>query len=235
MPYWQKLLPEVVKLTSGRKCLKPIILVSASPRRKELLQQIGIPFEVYPAKVDETLPNRADDPASLAIELARRKVCAVASQFPSRWLLAADTLVVVGKRLLGKPQDPKEAFLMLRQLSGRTHKVVTGLCLAKTDVKGRIRRSYETAETTLVTFRQLTDDEIAAYISTGEPMDKAGAYGIQGKASIFVTKVVGCYFNVVGLPLAKLALLLGEAGIDVTSFWEQIRTNLSTDRQRTSR
>jgi septum formation protein len=206
---------------NGRKCSKPIVLVSASPRRKELLQQIGIPFEVYPAEVDETLPNRFDDPASLAIELARRKVRAVASQFPGRWLLAADTLVVVGKRLLGKPQGPKEAFLMLRQLSGRTHKVVTGLCLAKTDVKGKIHRSYETAETTLVTFRQLTDDEISAYISTGEPMDKAGAYGIQGKASIFVTKIVGCYFNVVGLPLAKLASLLKKAGFDVTSFWDK--------------
>ncbi len=204
-----------------RKCSKPIVLVSASPRRRELLQQIGVSFEVYPAEVDETLPNQVSDPASLAIELAWRKVRAVASRFPSRWLLAADTLVVVGKRLLGKPQNPKEAFLMLRQLSGRTHKVVTGLCLAKTDVKGRICRPYETSETTLVTFRQLTDEEISTYISTGEPFDKAGAYGIQGKASIFVTEIVGCYFNVVGLPLAKLASLLKEAGLDVTSFWDK--------------
>ncbi|MFN3421965.1 MAG: Maf family protein [Armatimonadota bacterium] len=216
-----------------RKGSKPIILVSASPRRRELLQQVGIPFEVYPAEVDETLPDRADDPANLAIELARRKVRSVASQFPSRWLLAADTLVVVGKRLLGKPRNPEEAFLMLRQLSGRTHKVVTGLCLAKTDVKGRICRSYEASETTVVTFRQLTDDEIAAYISTGEPFDKAGAYGIQGKASIFVTKIVGCYFNVVGLPLAKLASLLKEAGFDVISFWETDKSN-SVNRHRSA-
>lgn len=204
-----------------RKCSKPIVLVSASPRRRELLQQIGVPFEVYPAEVDETLPSQVSDPASLAIDLARRKVHAVAPRFPNRWLLAADTLVVVGKRLLGKPQNPKEAFLMLRQLSGRTHKVVTGLCLAKTDVKGRICRPYETSETTLVTFRQLTDEEISTYISTGEPFDKAGAYGIQGKASIFVTEIVGCYFNVVGLPLAKLASLLKEAGLDVASFWDK--------------
>lgn len=198
----------------------PIVLVSASPRRQNLLRQIGIPFEVCPAEIDETLPDRVDDPASFTIVLARQKVKAVAPKFPSRWLLAADTLVVIGKRPLGKPRDFEEATSMLRQLSGRTHKVVTGLCLAKTDAKGRIFRRYETAEITLVKFRKLAEDEISAYVATGEPMDKAGAYGIQGKAAIFVTKIVGCYFNVVGLPLAKLATLMKEAGMVVLKFWE---------------
>jgi len=207
-------------LAGARKVGKPIVLVSASPRRQELLRQIGVPFEVCPADIDEILPERFGSPESLAIELARQKVFTVAPRFPNRWLLAADTLVVVRGQILGKPKDPEEARLMLRRLSGRTHKVVTGLCLAKTDARGKVRCLHETAETTLVTFRQLSEREIAAYVKTGEPMDKAGAYGIQGKAAVFATKIVGCYFNVVGLPLAKLAALMREAGMDVAEFWE---------------
>lgn len=204
-----------------QKFPKPIVLVSASPRRQDLLKQIGVPFEVCPAEVDETLPERVDAPEVLAIELAVNKIRAVAKKFPSRWLLAADTIVVIGRKPLGKPQSANEAFEMLKRLSGRTHRVVTGLCLARTDSKGKIVRQFETSETTLVTFRKISDEEIAAYVATGEPMDKAGAYGIQGKAAIFVTKIVGCYFNVVGLPLAKLAMLLKEARFDVTSFWDK--------------
>lgn len=197
-----------------------LVLVSASPRRHELLKQIGVPFEVCPADVDEVLPEEVDDLKALAIELAKAKVSAVARKFPSRWLLSADTIVVVGRKPLGKPQNPTDAVQMLKRLSGRTHKVVTGICLARTNSKGKVVRWFEASETTLVTFRKITDEEIAAYVATGEPMDKAGAYGIQGKAAIFVTKIVGCYFNVVGLPLAKLASLMREAGIDVTGFWQ---------------
>jgi len=202
------------------KDFKPIVLVSSSPRRQQLLKQIGVPFEVCPAEVDETLPDRVDDPETFAIDLAFRKIRAVAKEFPDSWLLAADTLVLFGNEPLGKPKTCQEAALMLRKLSGRTHIVVTGLCLAKTDRKGKIRRCLKAAETTFVTFRHLTDEEIAAYIATGEPMDKAGAYGIQGKASIFATRIIGCYYNVVGLPLAKLTALLKEAGIEVSRLWK---------------
>jgi septum formation protein len=128
-------------------------------------------------------------------------------------------LVLLGNKPLGKPQTREEAASMLRELSGRTHVVVTGLCLAKTDRKGRIRRCLKAAETTFVTFRHLTEEEIAAYIATGEPMDKAGAYGIQGRAAVFATCILGCYYNVVGLPLAKLAKMLKETGIEVSEFW----------------
>ena len=203
-----------------RKDFKPIVLVSASPRRQQLLRQIGIPFEVCPAGIDETLPNRVDDPEAFAVELAFRKIRAVAKEFPDRWLLAADTLVLFGNEPLGKPKTCEEAALMLRKLSGRTHIVVTGLCLAKTDKKGRIRRCLKASEMTFVTFRSLTDEEITAYIATGEPMDKAGAYGIQGRAAIFATRILGCYYNIVGLPLAKLAMMLREAGIEVAGFWQ---------------
>ncbi len=204
---------------SKDKITLPLVLVSASPRRQALLQQVGIPFLVHPSEVDEQIPDQVADPMATAITLARQKARAVAKQFPRRWLLAADTLVVVGHRVFGKPQTPDEAVAMLRQLSGRSHWVVTGLCLAQTDQQGRIRKCFTAAERTKVTFRPLSDDEIAAYVATGEPMDKAGAYGIQGKAAVFVTQVVGCYYNVVGLPLAKLTTLLKAAGIDITQFW----------------
>ncbi len=172
---------------------KPLVLVSASPRRQALLQQVGIPFVVHPAEVDETLPEGVDNPEAVAIALAQQKVRAVASQFPNRWLLAADTLVVVGRQVLGKPQTPDEACQMLKTLSGRTHLVVTGLCLARTDTAGRIRRCFVDAERTRVSFRPLTDEEITAYVATGEPMDKRSAYGIQGKGAIFATRLVRCY------------------------------------------
>lgn len=210
----------MVSLAKVRKGFKPIVLVSASPRRQQLLKQIGVPFEVCPAGIDETLPDRVDDPEAFAIDLALRKIRAVAKEFPDRWLLAADTLVMFGNEPLGKPQTCEEAASMLRKLSGRTHIVVTGLCLARTDKRGRVRRCLKAAETTFVTFRQLTDEEIAAYIATGEPMDKAGAYGIQEKAAIFATRILGCYYNVVGLPLAKLAMMFREAGIEVAKFWQ---------------
>jgi len=209
----------VVSLAKIRKGFKPIVLVSASPRRQQLLKQIGVPFEVCPAGIDETLPDRVDDPEAFAIDMALRKIRAVAKEFPDRWLLAADTLVLLGNKPLGKPQTREEAASMLRELSGQTHVVVTGLCLAKTDRKGRIRRCLKAAETTFVTFRHLTEEEIAAYIATGEPMDKAGAYGIQGRAAVFATCILGCYYNVVGLPLAKLAMMLKETGIEVSEFW----------------
>lgn len=202
-----------------QKDFKPLVLVSTSPRRQQLLEQAGIPFEVCPAEVDETLPDRVNNPEAIAVSLALKKIRAIAKQFPSRWLLAADTLVLVGDCPLGKPQTPEEAAFMLRKLSGRTHKVVTSLCLARTNTRGKIYRCLKAVETTSVTFRPLTEEEIAAYIATGEPMDKAGAYGIQGKAAVFAVRIIGCYYNVVGLPLAKLALLLREAGVEASRFW----------------
>lgn len=213
----------MIDLGRLQKDFEPIILVSSSPRRRQLLKQLGIPFEVHPAGIDEILPDQVDNPEAVAIDLALRKIRSVAKEFSNRWLLAADTLVLIGNRPLGKPKSHVEATSILREISGRTHKVVTGLCLAKVNSKGKICRCLREAETTLVTFRPLTEEEISAYISTGEPMDKAGAYGIQGKAAIFATRIVGCYYNVVGLPLAKLALLLREAGIEVTRFWRSVK------------
>ncbi|MDW8030175.1 MAG: Maf family protein, partial [Armatimonadota bacterium] len=163
--------------------------------------------------------KQVDNPERVTIELAQAKVLKVAKNFRNRWLLAADTIVLVGRKPLGKPQSRREAFDMLKLLSGRTHKVTTGIYLARTNSKGEIVRSYSASETTLVTFRKLSDEEIATYVATGEPMDKAGAYGIQGRAAIFATKIVGCYFNVVGLPLARLAALMREAGIEVSRLW----------------
>ncbi|MCS7263309.1 MAG: Maf family protein [Armatimonadetes bacterium] len=196
-----------------------LILVSASPRRQELLKQIGVQFEVCPSQIDENLPKQVDEPERLAVELARSKILAASKNLPNSWLIAADTIVVAGRKPLGKPKSEKEAKKMLKQLSGRTHLVVTGICLALTNSKGEIVRCHEGVEKTFVTFRKINDEEIDAYVATGEPMDKAGSYGIQGKAAIFVVKIVGCYFNVVGLPLAKLATLMKEAGIEVTKLW----------------
>lgn len=179
------------------------ILASASPRRKELLSLMGIPFTVRVPDVDErVLPGQSA--YDVARGLARQKAEAVAARFPESCVIAADTIVVVDEQILGKPRDEADAARMLRLLSGRGHRVVTGVCLM---LDGRARVfSQETA----VWFYPLSDEEIAAYISTGEPMDKAGAYGIQGRGALLVERVAGDYCNVVGLPVARLARALKE-------------------------
>lgn len=171
-----------------------LILASASPRRAEILRNAGIPFvQEVPKPVDET-PKPGEPPRDYVMRLAREK--AHAALGPGRLVLAADTTVVVEGDILGKPSDTDDAVRMLRRLSGRTHDVITGICLR--DCQGQV----VDAATTRVWFSDLSDQEIEVYVASGEPMDKAGAYGIQGRASKFITRVEGCYFNVMGLPVS---------------------------------
>jgi septum formation protein len=172
-----------------------LVLASASPRRQELLRTARIPFAVRPANVDEQ-PIAGETPEAYVLRLAEAK--AKASWQPGEVTLGADTVVTLDGLLLGKPADTADACRMLRLLSGRTHRVLTGICL----YDGVIARTA--AETTDVEFLELSDPEIEAYAAGGEPLDKAGAYGIQGEASKFVKRIDGCYFNVVGLPLATV-------------------------------
>jgi len=185
-----------------------LILASASPRRRELLTNAGFRFEVAPAEVDETYPG-GEDPAAFAERLALHKAEQVAARFAAAdnvVVLGADTAVVAGGEVLGKPASADDARAMLRKLSGAMHEVITGVALAAPDT---VRRAAA-HEVTRVFFRPLSEEEISAYVATGEPMDKAGAYAAQGRASRFVTRVEGCYFNVVGLPVALVERLLKE-------------------------
>jgi septum formation protein len=182
-----------------------LILASASPRRYELLRNAGIPCTVQPADVDET-PWSGETPRGYAERLAREKALAVSRTRPEDLVLGADTIVVVEKTILGKPRDAQDAARMLRMLSGRVHRVVTGVC-----VVGPTGSEARTAsETTLVTMSEISDEEIRFYIATGEPMDKAGAYAIQGMASRWIPHIEGDYSNVVGLPVALVYRMLRE-------------------------
>jgi len=172
-----------------------LVLASASPRRQELLRAAGIDFVVRPADVDET-PREGESAESYVLRLAEEK--ARAAWRPGETTLGADTVVAVEGRLLGKPSDAEEAAAMLSLLSGRGHEVLTGVCLYNGE---QVRNA---AERTRVEFLPLSEEEIAAYVASGEPLDKAGAYGIQGRASKFVRRIEGCYFNVVGLPVSRL-------------------------------
>jgi len=188
----------------------PIILASASPRRYQLLKQLGLEFTVVPADLDEKAII-APSPRELAAKLANQKAELIASLYPQAVVIAADTMVVIDESVLGKPDDEEAARLMLSQLSGRGHQVITGLsvhCLAQEYKK-------TVAEITEVVFRSLSPDEIEAYIKSEEPFDKAGGYGIQGLGALLVEKIDGCYFNVVGLPLNRLGLVLREVGVNI--------------------
>lgn len=182
-----------------------LILASASPRRKELLHRAGIEVEVEPSNLEEARLD-GEMPKQYAERLARDKACAVFARHPDDLVLAADTIVIVDNDVLEKPADAADAARMLRMISGRTHKVTTGVCLLGPGV-GDVR-----SETTDVTFQPITEDEIKQYVASGEPMDKAGAYGIQGRASRWVERVDGCYFNVVGLPVPLVYQMLKEHG-----------------------
>lgn len=188
--------------------LPPVTLASASPRRRELLNLIGVPHTVQPADIDET-PFPDELPDAHAERLARTKADVVAKMVgPHRNLvIAADTIVVIDDTILGKPTTVDEAARMLRCLSGRTHVVVTGIACA---LNGRVVSAVERVS---VTFRDLSDAEIADYIATGEPMDKAGSYGIQGFGATIVRRIDGDYFAVMGLSLVRLIKLWGELGV----------------------
>ncbi|HLB25983.1 MAG TPA: Maf family protein [Nitrospirota bacterium] len=180
-----------------------IILASASPRRSELLAQAGIKFVVDPAHVDESrLPG--ERPEDYAVRAALDKARATADRHGSGIVMGADTIVVVDGEILGKPGGRDEARQMLSRISGRTHTVMTGVALVDA-ATGRSATGFEATE---VTIRRLAPEEIEEYVDSGEPMDKAGAYGIQGRFAVYVEGVRGCFFNVVGLPLSRAALML---------------------------
>ena len=183
-----------------------VVLASGSPRRHELLNLVGIQHEVRPPNIDETMRTR-EAPRRHAERLAREKATAVATRDPSLITIGADTIVVVNRKVLGKPKDIAEAAAMLKQLSGREHTVVTAVAVSRGK---KIRSAVEEVR---VKFRRLHDDEIDAYVATGEPMDKAGAYGIQGYGATIVECVDGDYFAVMGLPLARLVGLLRDLGV----------------------
>jgi septum formation protein len=190
-----------------------LVLASASPRRRELLAQAGYSFQVRPAHIPED-PHPGEDPIAYVVRLAREKAEAIFTEItnarasdqrasaPPQVVLGADTTVVLDKQILGKPEDAADAARMLRLLSGRSHRVITGVALVSA------ARTEVAAEVTAVKFLTLSDDEIAAYIATGEPMDKAGAYAIQGRAARWIPRIEGDYFNVVGLPIALVSTLL---------------------------
>lgn len=180
----------------------PFVLASASPRRRELLGRVVPEFTAEEAGVEEVLPEGCTGREAVIL-LARQKARAVAERHGGAcWVLGADTMVELDGTLLGKPRDAEDAARMLRALSGHTHRVHTGMCI----IHGGEERAV--AETTEVTFAELTGEEIAANVASGEPMGKAGAYGIQFSAAAWVTGIRGCYYNVVGLPLARLRLEL---------------------------
>lgn len=183
-----------------------VLLASASPRRRELLALIGVPHEVRPADIDE-LYLAGETPPGHAERLAREKAAAIAALDPDAVTIGSDTIVVVDGQVLGKPRDRAHAHAMLRQLSGRSHEVMTGVAAMW---HGRI---VSGVETTGVTFRVLSDADIEAYVDTAEPMDKAGAYGIQGFGATIVTRVEGDYFAVMGLPLHRLVRQLEALGL----------------------
>lgn len=194
-----------------------LVLASASPRRQELLRHAGIAFTVSPANIPE-IPLTGESPRDCAERLAREKAQAVFRQQPGQPVLGADTIVVLDAEILGKPRDEADARRMLRLLSGRTHQVITGVCLVGPSLRTgnqKLQTGFEDtrSETTLVTMTTLTDQEISGYIKTGEPMDKAGAYAIQGVASRWIPRIEGDYFNVVGLPVALVFRMLRENGV----------------------
>jgi len=182
-----------------------LVLASASPRRRELLTQAGFEFQVHPAHIPED-PHPNEDPIVYVTRLARHKAEAVFTQLvsthPELIVLGADTTVTLDNHILGKPESKEDAARMLRLLSGRTHRVITGVALVSAS------HTQTAAEVTAVQFLTLSEQEIADYIATNEPNDKAGAYAIQGRAARWIPRIEGCYFNVVGLPISLVSTLL---------------------------
>jgi len=181
----------------------PIVLASASPRRQEILKNAGIEFTILPADIPE-IPLHDESPRGFAERMAVEKARTVHSDANGSLILAADTVVAVGNEILGKPESAADAARMLRLLSNKTHQVITAVCLLGENFQD-VR-----SETTAVYFTEMTDTEIADYVATGEPMDKAGAYGIQGRASRWISKIEGDYYNVVGLPVDLVWRMLRE-------------------------
>ena len=191
--------------------MRKIILASESPRRKELLKRTGLSFEVAPSDLEEDLSLNLD-PHELAKHISAEKAASVAGKYPDAVIIAADTFIVLGDTVLGKPHTGEEAKRMLGALSGREHSVITGFTILDTSSNAKHTESVETR----VWFRELSDGQIEAYVRTGEPLDKAGAYAIQGQGAALVEKIEGDYENVVGLPLSALRESLRRFGIEWT-------------------
>lgn len=195
-----------------------IILASGSPRRKEILETIGLSFEIIPAQGEEVITT--SDPAEVVMELSAQKATEVASGIyaanpvTDTMVIGADTVVAIDGKILGKPVDEEDAFSMLSKLSGRSHKVYTGVTLVFIDPEGKTGKLTFYEETSVVVAK-LSEHEIRRYIATGEPMDKAGAYGIQGAFSSYVKAIEGDYQNVVGFPVARFYAELKKVGIDI--------------------
>jgi septum formation protein len=177
----------------------PLILASQSPRRKALLADLGLRLKIVSPRVAER-PGAQESPRAFSRRLAREKAEAAARKYPRHWVLGADTVVVLEKTILGKPAGTREATVFLGRLSGRTHRVITSFCLTRKDSGFSITKSVASA----VTFKAVTRNEIDWYVKTGEPLDKAGGYAIQGKGAFLVRKITGSYTNVVGLPVAEV-------------------------------
>lgn len=185
----------------------PIYLASSSPRRRDLLSQVGLSFTVIPSRLREEAAE--DDPRALVRTLALAKAREVAGSLDRGLVIGADTVVVLGEEVLGKPGSSEEAREMLRRLSGATHRVLTGVAV----VEAASQEALVDHEETLVTFRPLTEEEIEFYVASGEPMDKAGAYAAQGLGSLLIRRIEGCFYNVVGLPLVRLGEMLAHWGV----------------------
>lgn len=183
-----------------------LVLASSSPRRRELLGAIGIDFEAAGAEVEEA-PKGKENPRRYVLRVAKKKADEISGKFPGKWVLAADTAVILGNKILGKPKDGADAERILSKLSGKQHKVLTGIAL----FNGRC--CMMNIVSSKVKFRELSAQEIKNYVETGEPLDKAGAYGIQGKGAFLVESVSGPYTNVIGLPVKETVEMLRMAGI----------------------
>lgn len=183
----------------------PIILASESPRRKEMLRKLGIPFKAFHSRIDETV--RFENPVRAVCDLALQKVNAYNGK--NALVIGMDSLVIIGKKKLGKPADASEAERMLKLLSGRKHRVITGVAIS---FEGRVAIERET---TYVTFRKLKLNEIRWYIKTGEVFGKAGAYAIQGLGRVFIDRIEGCYYNVIGFPVAAFQRVLARFGVSI--------------------
>ncbi len=190
----------------GRKT-RQLILASSSPRRKELLEKIGLTFKVIPSKVDEKV-IKGELPVEYVLRLAEEKVRDVVDRLSSAWVIGADTIVLLEKEILGKPFNSRQARQMLLKLSGKEHRVITGFSVFDTD-SGKFTKDYVE---TIVIFKHLTDNEIRGYVKSGEPLDKAGGYAIQGAGCFMVKEIKGSYTNVVGLPICELVEVLSRLG-----------------------
>lgn len=191
---------------------KKIILASGSPRRRDFMDSLGIDYEVNPSPAEEPAPEAGEGSSTYAERMATMKAREVAGRFPDAVVIGADSVVAIGEHILGKPTDPADAVRMLMLLSGQTHQVITGVCMILPGAESREKVFHATTDVTMTPFPETT---ARAYAATAEPLDKAGAYAIQGRAACLVSHVAGSYTNVVGLPLARVLEVLVSWGVIV--------------------